>query len=106
MMNVHTWFGGGAVSKFPAGRGGRVVGLTSPPTSSAEVLERVELYLNSPKGPSWPIKRVKRTVSKLYAVFPDVSRTKSDRSTTLQTAVKTCGHKHECVGDMGRRGLL
>jgi len=26
-----------------------------PPTSSAEVKERVELYLYSPSGPSWPI---------------------------------------------------
>lgn len=57
MMDVHTWFGGG-------------------------------------------------TVSKLYAVFPDVTRTKSDKSTTLQTAVKSFGHEHECVGVMGRRGLL
>jgi hypothetical protein len=26
-----------------------------PPTSSAEVKERVELYLYSPSGPSWPV---------------------------------------------------
>jgi hypothetical protein len=26
-----------------------------PPPSSAEVKERVELYLNSPSGPSWPV---------------------------------------------------
>jgi len=32
-----------------------------PPPSSAEVLERIELYLYSPSGPSWPIKRVKPT---------------------------------------------
>jgi len=28
-----------------------------PPTSSAEVKERVELYLYSPSGPSWPVLR-------------------------------------------------
>jgi len=32
-----------------------------PPPSNAEVLERVKLYLYSPKGPSWPVKRVKPT---------------------------------------------
>jgi hypothetical protein len=26
-----------------------------PPLSSAEVKERVELYLYSPSGPSWPV---------------------------------------------------
>jgi hypothetical protein len=26
-----------------------------PPSSSAEVKERVELYLYSPSGPSWPV---------------------------------------------------
>jgi len=26
-----------------------------PPPSSAEVTERVELYLYSPSGPSWPV---------------------------------------------------
>ena len=44
---------------FSRGRGGRGVGLTPPPPSSAEVLERVELYLHSPQGPSWPVNRVK-----------------------------------------------
>ena len=41
--------------------GARDVGLTPPPPppSSAQVLERVELYLYSTQGPSWPIKRVK-----------------------------------------------
>ena len=29
------------------------------PIQCVEVLERVELYLYSPKGPSWPIKRLK-----------------------------------------------
>ena len=36
------------------------MGLTPTP-SSAKVLERVELYLYSPQGTSWPIKRVKPT---------------------------------------------
>jgi len=37
---------------FPRGTGGRGMGLTPPPPSSAKVLERVELYLYSlyPKG--------------------------------------------------------
>ena len=30
-------------------------GVNHPPTSSAEVKERVELYLYSPYGPSWPV---------------------------------------------------
>jgi hypothetical protein len=30
-------------------------GLSHPPSSSAEVKERVELYLYSPCGPSWPV---------------------------------------------------
>jgi len=30
-------------------------GVYHPPPSSAEVKERVELYLYSPSGPSWPI---------------------------------------------------
>ena len=34
-------------------RPGRSV--TSHPPSSAEVQERVELYLYSPSGPSWPV---------------------------------------------------
>jgi hypothetical protein len=36
--------------------GGKVAGAwrDHPPTSSAEVKERVELYLYSPSGPSWP----------------------------------------------------
>jgi len=30
-------------------------GVDHPPTSSAEVKERVELYLYFPSGPSWPV---------------------------------------------------
>jgi hypothetical protein len=30
-------------------------GVDHPPPSSAEIKERVELYLNSPSGPSWPV---------------------------------------------------
>ena len=30
-------------------------GIDHPPPSSAEVKERVELYLYSPSGPSWPL---------------------------------------------------
>jgi len=35
------------------------VGLTPQPPSSTEVLEGVELYLYSPYGSSWLVKRVK-----------------------------------------------
>jgi len=39
---------------FPVGKMGR--GVARPPTpSSAEVKERVELYLYTPSGPSWPV---------------------------------------------------
>jgi len=30
-------------------------GVDHPPQSSAEVNERVELYIYSPSGPSWPV---------------------------------------------------
>jgi hypothetical protein len=30
-------------------------GVDHPPPSSAEVKERLELYLYSPSGPSWPV---------------------------------------------------
>jgi hypothetical protein len=30
-------------------------GVDHPPSSSAEVKERVEVYLYSPSGPSWPV---------------------------------------------------
>jgi len=30
-------------------------GIDHPPPSSAEVKERVEVYLFSPSGPSWPV---------------------------------------------------
>ena len=39
---------------FP-GLSGRGVVLTTHPRSSAEVKERVEMYLYSPSGPSWPV---------------------------------------------------
>ena len=42
-------FGGGRGVKRP-GRG-----VNHPPPSRAEVKERVELYLYSPSGPSWPV---------------------------------------------------
>ena len=41
---------------FPGVRCGRGVTLTPHPPSSAEVKNRVELYLYSPWGPSWPMK--------------------------------------------------
>jgi hypothetical protein len=44
-------------------------GVNHPPPSSAEVKERVELYLYSPSGPSWPV------LGELYFYLYDV-RTK------------------------------
>jgi len=43
----------GTESFLGAERPGR--GVDHPPLSSAEVKERVELYLFSPSGPSWPV---------------------------------------------------
>jgi hypothetical protein len=43
-----------STGSFPGlNRPGRGVNL--PPTSSAEVKERVELYIYTPSGPSWPV---------------------------------------------------
>jgi len=43
-----------STGSFPVvNRPGR--GLDHPPPSSADVKERVELYLYSPSGPSWPL---------------------------------------------------
>jgi hypothetical protein len=39
-------------------------GVDHPPSSSARVKERVELYLYSPSGPSWPV--LGRTLPYLY----------------------------------------
>jgi hypothetical protein len=48
----------------------RCVALTThPPTSSAEVKERVELNLYSPSGPSWPRPRVNFTFIYLYRTW-------------------------------------
>jgi len=42
------------IGSFPGvNRPGR--GANHPPPSSAEVMERVELCLNSPSRPSWPV---------------------------------------------------
>jgi hypothetical protein len=39
-------------------------GVDHPPESSAEVKERIELYIYSPFGPSWPVlKREKKLVN-------------------------------------------
>ena len=43
----------GAVSSLGINWLGRVVDI--PPPSSAEVNERVDLYLYSPTGPLWPV---------------------------------------------------
>ena len=40
---------------FPVGKAAGGVALTTNPPSSAEVEGRVELYICSPSGPSWPV---------------------------------------------------
>jgi len=47
-MGTGSFLGGGVVN--PPGRG-----IDHPPLSSTEVKERVELYIYSPSGPSWPV---------------------------------------------------
>jgi len=37
------------------GENGRVVALTTHPPSSAELEEKVQLYVCSPTGPPWPV---------------------------------------------------
>jgi hypothetical protein len=56
----------GAGSIPGAKRPGR--GIDHPPPSSAEVKERVELYLYSPSGPSWPV--LGWTLPYLYRISP------------------------------------
>jgi hypothetical protein len=51
--------------KAGGGRGAR--GLNHPPPSKAEVKGRIELYLYSPSGPSWPI--IGRTLPLPYLVL-------------------------------------
>jgi hypothetical protein len=43
-------------------------GVDHPPSSSASVKERVELYLYSPSGPSWPV--IGRTLLYIATVAP------------------------------------
>ena len=50
-------------------------GVYHPTPSSAEVKERVELYLYSPSGPSWP-------VGVLWILFVPLSRARSSQSTS------------------------
>jgi hypothetical protein len=44
-----------------------------PPTSSAEVKERVELYLYSPSGPSWPVLGLNLPLSFIIIVIINVT---------------------------------
>jgi hypothetical protein len=47
-------------------------GVDHPPLSSAEVKERVELYLYSPSGPSWPVIGINLPLPfKWTSLFPD-----------------------------------
>jgi hypothetical protein len=46
-------------------------GVDHPPASSADVKERVELYLYSPSGPSWLCSRVNTFTFTLYPKLPD-----------------------------------
>ena len=48
----------------------RDVAMTTHPQSSAEVKERVDLYLYSPSGTSWPVLRRILPLSFIYLAFP------------------------------------
>jgi hypothetical protein len=54
-------------------------GVAHPPSSSARVKERVELYLYSPSGPSWPV--LGRTLPFTFRVM-DVLIVERGKSTT------------------------
>jgi hypothetical protein len=58
----HLVYNGYRVCFLGVKRPGR--GVNHPTPSSAEVKERVELYLYSPSGPSWPVLR--RTLPSLH----------------------------------------
>jgi len=51
------------------------VALTTNPPSSAEVKERIELYLYSPYGPSWPVTRLILLVTLIIAIYMNNSVT-------------------------------
>jgi hypothetical protein len=51
---------------FPGVESGRGVTLTPHPLLVPRSKNKVELYLYSPKGPSWPMKRVKPTYLPTY----------------------------------------
>jgi len=56
---------------FPRGVKRPVRGVYHPPPSSVEVKERVELYLCSPSGPSWPVlRRTSSLVSFTQSFWP------------------------------------
>jgi hypothetical protein len=77
-------------------------GVDHPPPSSAEVKERVELYLYSPSGPSWPV--LGRTLPlppssgnhsvTVRELFPDdcgnISSMTDDDSLTLVGTIRRC----------------
>jgi hypothetical protein len=55
-------------------------GVDHPPSSSAGVKERVELYLYSPSGPSWPILGRTLPLPQLYTLLGKSEKTGSDRN--------------------------
>ena len=61
---------------FPGEKSGRGVALTTHPPSSAEVEERVDLYLYCFSGPSWPVNLQEPCVlhiGRAYRYPPDVA---------------------------------
>jgi hypothetical protein len=60
-------------------------GVDHPPPSSAEVKEIVELYLYSPYGPSWPVRRCQR-----YAV--NLSNVKATQRSVFSLLLYSIAH--------------
>jgi hypothetical protein len=72
-LGLHSLLYNGYRVPFPVvKRPGR--GVNHPPQSSAEVKERVELYLYYPSGPSWPVLGKTLPLSFIYLICKSVEK--------------------------------